>query len=53
MVMLWWILAIIWVVFGFLGYNSPDDLRWRGGGNLVLVVLLILLAYLSIGWPFK
>lgn len=53
MQMLWWILAIVWIVFGLLNYHSPDDLRWRGGGNAVLIILLLMLAYLSIGWPFK
>lgn len=48
----YWIILVIWIVFNGWGWYT-DDPRITRGGNLVLIVLLILLGFLAAGSPTK
>ncbi len=46
---LFWLLIILWVIFGAVG-RGLGDRYWYGNGLLVLI-LLILLGIKVFGWP--
>lgn len=43
--LLFWILMILWLVFGFFSWNRPDW-RWGWAGNVFLLFVLFFL----LGW---
>ena len=45
--LLFWILMILWVVFGFVPLSNPQHRTW--GGNLLLAILFALLGYAVFG----
>ena len=53
--LLFWILMIIWTVFGFWsGYTPGQPLSVRvWGGNLLLIVLFVILGWATFGAPVK
>jgi len=52
-----WILMIIWLVFGlYFGYRQPASPPWGHyllGGNLLLFILLLLLGWAVFGAPLR
>lgn len=48
----YWIILVIWIIFG-AGDMFSDDPRWRRGGNLVLLILFVLLGFITSGGPVK
>lgn len=54
--LIYWILMLIWLVFGFLaGRGAPDAPgRYRlWGGNLLLFILLVILGWKAFGPPVQ
>lgn len=55
--LLFWILMILWLVFGVYSAwpAATTDARgfWPLGGNLILFLLILLLGISSFGWPIK
>lgn len=48
--LLYWILMILWLIFGII--PEPAGAKyWRFGGNLLMFILLLLLGIHSFGWP--
>lgn len=48
----YWIILVIWIIFGVADAYT-DDVRFRRGGNLVLIVLLVLIGFMVSGSPVK
>ncbi len=48
----YWIILIIAIIFGAVG-TFRDDIWWRRGFNLVLVILLVLIGFIIAGSPIK
>lgn len=48
----YWVILVIWIVFGVVEWYV-DDARIRRGGNIVLIVLLILNGLMDVGSPIK
>jgi hypothetical protein len=48
---IFWLLMIIWIVFG--GWTNRTDLAGWGRGNFFLFVLLFLLGWATFGWPIR
>jgi len=49
----YWLILIIWIIFGVVGDWFLDDPRLRKGGNLALIVLLVLIGFIIAGSPIK
>lgn len=51
--LLYWILMLVWLLFGFWYEPSPAS-RWRPlGGHLLLWFLLFLIGWKIFGFPIK
>jgi hypothetical protein len=50
--MWYWVILIIWIVLGGVGMFWEDS-RIRRGGDLVLIVLLVLLGFMVAGGPVR
>lgn len=48
----YWLILILWILFG-VGEWFTDDIRVRRGGNLVLIVLLVIIGFVIAGSPIK
>ncbi len=48
---LFWILMIIWAVFGFWGENAPDNVFARRGRSVLIFVLFAILGWAQFGGP--
>lgn len=48
----YWLILVIWILFGVVEFFN-DDIRIRRGGNIVLIVLLVLLGLMVAGNPVK
>lgn len=48
----YWLILIIWIIFGVVEWFN-EDIRIRRGGNIVLIVLLILIGFMVAGSPLK
>lgn len=48
----YWLILVIWIIFGIADWFH-DDIRIRRGGNLVLIVLLVLIGFMAAGNPVK
>ncbi len=48
----YWLILILWILFG-IGDWFVEDPRWRRGGNLVLIVLLVIIGFIIAGSPIK
>lgn len=48
----YWLILIIWIIFGVVEFFN-DDIRIRRGGNIVLIVLLVLIGFMVAGSPLK
>lgn len=48
----YWVILVIWILFNVGGYFW-DDARIQRGGNLVLIVLLVLIGFMTAGSPIK
>ena len=48
----YWVILILWVLLSGIGFFR-DDVRIRRGGDVVLIVLLVLLGYIVSGSPVK
>ncbi len=53
MAILYWIVFIVALIFGGLGYNRAPEARWSTGYSLVLWLLLGLLGYKVFGSPIQ
>lgn len=50
--LVYWILMLLWAIFGVFGTWHPADANYRIlGGNLLLFVLLVLLGWHEFGPP--
>lgn len=50
--LIFWVLMLIWVVFGYFGAPEPGPARYKfWGGNLLLFVLLLILGWEAFGPP--
>ena len=50
--LLYWILFVIWVIFGVI--PEPTGFRyWKQGGNLILLILLFLLGWHNFGFILR
>ncbi len=45
-----WLIYLVWVVFGFFGYDAPPG-RWGYGRHIVIAILLGLLGWHEFGFP--
>lgn len=57
MAFLFWLLMLLWLIFGFY-WNWPKDRTNPAGfgilgGNLMLFILLFLLGCQTFGWPIR
>ncbi len=52
---LFWILMIIWGIFGigFTWRSSDGSIHYVLGGNLLLWILIALLGWKTFGWPIQ
>jgi len=48
----YWVILIVWILFNGIGWFY-DDNRVQRAGNVVLIVLLVLLGFLTAGSPVK
>ena len=48
----YWLILVLWIIFSGVDFFY-DDVRIRRGGNLVLIVLLILIGFMVAGSPLK
>ena len=48
----YWLILILWIIFSGIEFFY-DDVRVRRGGNLVLIVLLVLIGFMVAGSPLK
>lgn len=48
----YWLILVLWIIFGGVEWFW-DDPRVRRGGNLVLIVLLIIIGFIIAGSPIK
>lgn len=48
----YWLILILWIIFG-IGDWFVVDPRWRRGGNLILLILLVLIGFIIAGSPLK
>lgn len=52
--LLFWILMILWIIFGVWTYWPAPGAGWRPfGGNFLLWVLLFLLGWSEFGFPIS
>jgi hypothetical protein len=50
--MWYWIILVVWILFA--GVDAfADDIRFRRGGNIVLIVLLVLIGFMVTSGPVK
>jgi hypothetical protein len=52
---IFWILMLIWLVFGILGYMQPTTFGpyWGHGNSLFLFILLFMLGWHSFGFMIR
>lgn len=52
---IFWILMLIWLVFGLMGYARPTEFGpyWVHGNSLFLFILLFLLGWHSFGFAIR
>lgn len=50
--MWYWLILMIWIIFGGVEWFWEDP-RIRRGGNLVLIILLIIIGFMVAGSPIK
>lgn len=48
-----WILMLLWVVFGVIGYARPDDKRIVAGGNILFFLLFVVVGLALFGAALK
>jgi hypothetical protein len=48
---IFWLLMILWLVFGAYVYRGQFGVPLAWGGNLLFFVLLFLLGWRVFGWP--
>lgn len=51
--LLFWILMLIWAVFGVWGYRDPAQPWARGGWVVMTFILFLLLGWAVFGAPLK
>ena len=49
---LFWLIIILGIIFGFLDYRGDPGRGWGSLTSIVLLVLLCLLGYHAWGFPF-
>jgi hypothetical protein len=50
---IFWLLMLLWAVFGIYRSWPSGPTPWVWGGDLVLFILLFLLGWHVFGWPIK
>lgn len=50
---LFWILMLIWLVFGGLGFRSPDQTWYRGGWAGMTFLIIAILGWAVFGPPIR
>ena len=48
---LFWLLMVLWLIFGAYTRRASLSAPWIWGGDLLLWVLLFLLGWRVFGWP--
>jgi O-antigen ligase len=51
--MAFWVVFLIWVIFGFWSSRQPNAPPWGLGSHLVIAVLLFLLGWAQFGFVVK
>lgn len=51
--LMFWILMLLWLIFGLVERWGPSGPYWAWGGSLVLFILLLLLGWQVFGAPVK
>ncbi len=51
--LLFWVLMILWAIFGVWGYREPNQPFARGGGWFLTFILLAILGWAVFGAPIK
>ena len=50
---IFWLLMLLWLLFGVRQNWPPGDNYWPLGGNLLLFILLFLLGWRAFGFPIQ
>jgi len=50
---IFWLMMLLWLVFGVYNRRTVIATPWLWGGDLVLYVLLFLLGWQTFGWPIR
>jgi len=48
---IFWLLMLLWLLFGAYTNRASLNLPWVWGGNLLMFILLFLLGWRVFGWP--
>ena len=49
--LVFWILMLLWLIYGFWGYWAPGNPNWQWGNALLLFILFLLLGWKVFGAP--
>lgn len=50
---LFWVLMVIWFLFGFYATPKGDNYRWVIGGNLLLFLIIFILGWSEFGFVIQ
>jgi hypothetical protein len=48
--LIFWVLMLIWLVFGVLSRTSPATIPWTWAGDVLIFILLFLLGWHAFGF---
>lgn len=49
--LVFWILMLLWLIYGFWGWYSPNNPNWQWGNAAMLFILFLLLGWKVFGAP--
>jgi hypothetical protein len=51
--LIYWILLLLWLVYGLWGFWTPSQPYWMHGNSLFLFILFLILGWHAFGAPIR